>query len=208
MTRLVTRRSLLASVLATTSTVQVCARSMRHPKDCLVRITTAVGVIKVLVNAEQAPVSADNFLEYVDRNLFHGAQFYRAVHPDNDANPVKISVLQGGIVEVAKQLPPISHETTLQTGLRHVDGTVSIARAAPGTGSAAAFFICIGSQPELDFGGRRNPDGQGFAAFGSVVAGMDIVRAIWMRPTTGTDGAIASQMIANPVEIRSVRRAV
>jgi peptidyl-prolyl cis-trans isomerase A (cyclophilin A) len=145
-------------------------------------------------------------LEYVDRRLFNDAQFYRSVHAENDANPVKISVVQGGIIDSAKGLAPIPHESTRQTGLHHVDGTISIARAEPGTGSAGSFFICIGDQPQLEFGGRRNPDGQGFAAFGRVQKGMDVVRAIWLQPTVGMDGTIAAQMIASPIRIETVLR--
>jgi peptidyl-prolyl cis-trans isomerase A (cyclophilin A) len=95
-------------------------------------------------------------------------------------------------------LPPIAHETTQQTGLRHLDGTVSMARAQPGT-ATAEFFVCIGAQPALDFGGGRNPDGQGFAAFGRVVEGMDVVRALHARGE-------ADQYLARPIAIRSVRR--
>ena len=78
-------------------------------------------------------------------------------------------------------LPPIPHETTQQTGLRHADGTLSMARNEPGTASSE-FFICVGDQPELDFGGKRNPDGAGFAAFGKVLAGLDVVRKIHQSP--------------------------
>jgi peptidyl-prolyl cis-trans isomerase A (cyclophilin A) len=169
-------------------------------------ITTSLGEIILILDLNRAPASAGNFLEYMDRHLFDDAQFYRAVHAENDANPVKISVLQGGIVDLAKGLAPIRHESTMQTGLRHLDGTISIARREPGTGSAGAFFICIGNQPQLDFGGGRNPDGQGFAAFGRVDKGMDIVRTIWMQPTVGTDGSIGAQMIASPVRIAAVIR--
>jgi peptidyl-prolyl cis-trans isomerase A (cyclophilin A) len=145
-------------------------------------------------------------LDCIDKGLLVGAQFYRSVHPENDRNPTKISVLQGGFVDRAKRPPPIAHETTRQTGLRHLDGTLSVSRLEPGTGSAGAFFICIGKQPELDFGGHRNSDGQGFAAFGQVTHGMPLVRAIWSQPTEGTDGSMAAQMLAQPVEILSIGR--
>jgi peptidyl-prolyl cis-trans isomerase A (cyclophilin A) len=172
----------------------------------VVAMTTSFGDIFVTVELTRAPVSAGNFLEYMDRHLFDNAQFYRSVHAENDANPVKISALQGGIVDRAKGLEPIPHESTRQTGLRHLDGTISVGRREPGTGSAGAFFICIGDQPELDFGGRRNPDGQGFAAFGRVHKGMDVVRTIWTQPTMGTDGSIGAQTIASPVRIASIIR--
>jgi peptidyl-prolyl cis-trans isomerase A (cyclophilin A) len=107
-------------------------------------------------------------------------------------------------------LPPVAPETTAQTGRRHVDGTVSLARAEPGTGSAQYFFICIGDQPALDFGGTRNPDGQGFAAFGRVVRGMDVVRRIHALPADGEADSeyMRGQMLTEPVRIeRAVRNA-
>lgn len=189
--------------------VASCAKGMRETNDRgteTVLMTTSLGTIVVTVDVRRAPVSAGNFLEYVDRRLFDDGQFYRSVHPENDANPAKISVVQGGIVGSGKQLAPISHESTRQTGLRHLDGAISIARREPGTGTAGAFFICIGDQPQLDFGGKRNPDGQGFAAFGRVIRGMDVIRAIWRQPTAGTDGSVRAQMIVSPVKIQSVIR--
>ena len=111
---------------------------------------------------------------------------------------MKIEVIQGGLYEddeIVKH-PPIRHETTKETGLKHLDGTLSMARMEPGTASTE-FFICIGDQPELDFGGRRNPDGQGFAAFGKVVEGMDVVRKIQQLPDK-------NQYLSKPLKIFSV----
>lgn len=112
----------------------------------------------------------------------------------------RIEVIQGGVIlnPKAKRLPPIEHETTEATGLHHGDGAVSMARSQPGT-AASEFFVCLGDQPELDRGGRRNLDLQGFAVFGRVVQGMDVVRAIHRQPADG-------QMLAKPVAIRSVKR--
>ena len=203
MKQLLSRRSVLLSAIALTS-VSSEATTKSAARREVVAIRTSLGAILVTVDIHRAPVSAGNFLEYVDRHLFDDAQFYRSVHPENDANPVKISVLQGGIVD-RKGLAPIPHESTRQTGLRHRDGTISIARREPGTGSAGAFFICIGDQPALDFGGRRNPDGLGFAAFGRVYDGMHIVRTIWAQQTVGTDGSIGAQMMASPVKISCFR---
>ena len=203
MKQLLSRRSVLLSAIALTS-VSSEATTKSAARREVVAIRTSLGAILVTVDIHRAPVSAGNFLEYVDRHLFDDAQFYRSVHPENDANPVKISVLQGGIVD-RKGLAPIPHESTRQTGLRHRDGTISIARREPGTGSAGAFFICIGDQPALDFGGRRNPDGLGFAAFGRVYDGMPIVRTIWAQQTLGTDGSIGAQMMASPVKISCFR---
>jgi len=163
------------------------------------RITTAEGVIQLRVYPDKAPVSAANFLRYVEAGLYNGSSFFRVVTPDNQPNDkVRIEVIQGGDVAEEKCFPPIAHETTKTTGLRHRDGAVSMARAGPGT-ATSSFFICIGDQPELDFGGRRNPDGQGFAAFGRVVAGMDIVRKIQKMDQE-------KQFLKKPAVIRSIIR--
>ena len=115
-------------------------------------------------------------------------------------NDIKIEVIQGGIgfVESPLRLAPIRHVTTSETGLRHKNGVISMARSEPGTASSE-FFICIGDQPELDFGGKRNPDGQGFAPFGKVIDGMDIVKNIQEEPDDG-------QMLTSPIKIEVIKR--
>jgi peptidyl-prolyl cis-trans isomerase A (cyclophilin A) len=173
---------------------------------CRVLIDTAMGPIEVLLDMGRAPISAGDFLKYVDRGLYAGGAFYRTVRPDDDPAPIKIDVVQGGLTDDSKYLDPIAHESTSHTGLRHRNGTISIARDAVGTGTAGAFFICIGDQPELDFGGRRNPDGQGFAAFGHVTSGMKLVRAMWSMRTQGPMGSPTGQLIASPVAILGARR--
>jgi len=166
-----------------------------------VRIETALGDIEVELYHEKAPKTVSNFLYYVEERLFNDGQFFRAVTPSNQpADDVKIEVLQAeaNLAKETNFLPPILLERTRDTGLKHVDGTLSMARDGPDT-AQASFFICIGDQPELDFGGRRNPDGQGFAAFGRVVEGMDLVRRI-------QGGAVDGQRLATPVAIqRAVR---
>lgn len=154
---------------------------MRNGDLPMVEIRTELGVIVIEADIEHAPLTAGNFLEYVDRNLFADASFYRVVTPFNQPETdVKISVVQGGLKEDASTvLPPISHEPTSVTGLRHLHGTVSAARRA--AGATGAFFICIGDQAQLDFGGERYADGLGFAAFGRVVEGMDVVEQIWSQ---------------------------
>jgi peptidyl-prolyl cis-trans isomerase A (cyclophilin A) len=122
-----------------------------------VRIVTTVGSITVRVFPAKAPATAGAFLERVDGKRYAGAKFYRAVRHDNDSNPRKISVLQGGTMDLDPPDEWLIHESTVVTGLQHVDGAVSAARFEPGSGSAASFFICIGDQPELDFGGCRRP---------------------------------------------------
>lgn len=148
-----------------------------------VRIETELGAFTIAVDTDAAPITANNFLAYVDGGYFEGATAYRIVTMANQpADKVhKIEVVQFGIDETEEKpapFAPIVHETTDITGLRHLDMTVSMARMAPGT-AASECFICIGDQPELDFGGRRNPDGQGFAAFGQVIEGAETVHAIF-----------------------------
>jgi len=145
---------------------------------------TEMGEIIVEVYPDKAPVTANNFLTYVDENRFEGAVFYRIVRSDNQpGDSIRIAVIQGGLYEDnhPAMLPPIDHETTRQTGILHQDGVISMARWHPGT-ATSEFFICVGDQPDLDFQGRRNPDEQGFAAFGKVLDGMDVVRKIHQLP--------------------------
>jgi peptidyl-prolyl cis-trans isomerase A (cyclophilin A) len=152
-----------------------------------VMIKTEFGDITVEIYEHKCPITAANFLRYVEEDRFQGATFYRVVTMDNQPNnDIKIEVIQGGLGEdsLGLGLPPIEHEPTDRTGILHRDGTISMARLEPGTASSE-FFICIGDQPELDYGGKRNPDGQGFAAFGRVISGMDVVRKIQARPADG-----------------------
>ncbi len=149
-----------------------------------IKIQTELGDILIELYPEQAPVTVANFLLYVTEGRFADACFYRVVREENQPhNPVKIAVIQGGlhVNDHPQTLPPIMHEITAVTGLRHTDGAISMARNEPGSASSE-FFICVGDQPELDFGGQRNPDGQGFAAFGKVITGMDVVRRIHQSP--------------------------
>ncbi|MBL7113743.1 MAG: peptidylprolyl isomerase [Bacteroidales bacterium] len=150
-----------------------CSQSPR------VIIKTEMGDIVVELYPEKAPVTVENFLRYVDEERYGGATFYRVVRDDNQLNDsIRIDVIQGGLFDDdAEGLPPIAHETTAQTGILHKDGVISMARWHPGT-ATDDFFICVGDQPGLDFGGERNPDVQGFAAFGKVVEGMETVLKI------------------------------
>ncbi len=147
-----------------------------------VLIQTELGPIEVLLEEARAPRTVANFLRYVDAGIYRDGRFHRTVTPANQPqSPVKIEVIQGGATREDRDFPPIPLERTRDTGLRHVDGAISMARGAPDS-ATSDFFICIGDQPELDFGGRRNPDGQGFAAFGRVVKGQGLVRKIQGRP--------------------------
>jgi peptidyl-prolyl cis-trans isomerase A (cyclophilin A) len=177
--------------------------------DDIVRaqLVTDLGVIEIEVDSRSAPVTAENFLRLVDGGHLDGGSFYRAVSPRTDNGHPVISVIQGGIGRAPKPFQPIAHETTEQTGLLHVDGAISMARGAVGTASTE-FFICIGDQPALDFGAERNADGQGFAVFGRVVTGMDVVRAIHQRPSDAPTEStyVAGQILEQPVIFESVKR--
>jgi len=145
-----------------------------------VKMETSLGNIIVEIDTVKAPITAKNFLHHVQASTFKNAVFYRVVRMDNQPeNAIKIEVIQGGIYTEPRfgDIKPIEHETTDKTGIKHLNGTISMARMEPGTASTE-FFICIGDQPELDYGGKRNPDGQGFAAFGKVAEGMEVVRKI------------------------------
>lgn len=195
-------RSLAAAAAAACALgLAACDPAPQSGEPVAVRIETAAGGFTVALDAGRAPRTTANFLRYVDAGLFDGGRFHRTVTPDNQGvDAVPIAVIQGGIAPArqGEGFAPIALEPTSRTGLRHADGTVSMARADPDT-ATSDFFVCIGDQPELDRGGRRNPDGQGFAAFGRVVEGMDVVRAIHRSPAIG-------QRLAPPVAIRSVRR--
>jgi len=162
-----------------------------------VRMTTDLGVVDIEINVEAAPISANNFLRLVDGG-----------HMDGNGSP-PIAVIQGGNGSGDSPFDPIAHETTEETGLLHLNGAVSMARGGVGTASTE-FFICIGPQPALDFAAQRNPDGQGFAVFGYVVDGMEVVEAIHQQPSDAlTDSAyLKGQMLEKPVTIISIRRAV
>jgi len=158
-----------------------------HSPGTLVRIHTSKGEIVVELYPDLAPVTAQNFLEHVEKGTYTNSLFYRVVRMDNQPNnEVKIEVIQGGLFEddILDTIPPIIHESTDLTRILHTDGVISMARMEPGTASTE-FFICIGDQPSLDFGGKRNPDGQGFAAFGRVITGMEVARAIQAEPDDG-----------------------
>ncbi|MDF1575984.1 MAG: peptidylprolyl isomerase [Bacteroidales bacterium] len=150
-------------------------------------ICTDLGDMTVEIYPEKAPVTAANFLRHVENGDYKNSMFYRVVRMDNQSrNQVKIEVIQGGLFydEVVDSIRPIIHESTRETGILHTDGVISMARNEPGSASTE-FFICIGDQPALDYGGERNPDLQGFAAFGKLVSGMDVARAIQGLPDKG-----------------------
>jgi peptidyl-prolyl cis-trans isomerase A (cyclophilin A) len=177
--------------------------------NVLVRMTTSLGVVDIGVNVQAAPISANNFLRLVDGEHMDGTTFYRSVSPENDNGSPPISVIQGGNGSGDSPFGSIAHETTEDTGLLHLNGAISMARGDVDTASTE-FFICIGDQPALDFGALRNPDAQGFAVFGDVVDGMDVVHAIHQQPSDApVDSAyMAGQILEEPVEVISIRRVV
>jgi peptidyl-prolyl cis-trans isomerase A (cyclophilin A) len=166
----------------------------------VVRIRTGLGDIDVEVDSVRAPATAANFLRLVDDGAYDDGRFYRTVGAENQpSDAVKIAVVQGGARrDPERRVPPIRLEPTIQTGLSHTDGTLSMARNDADT-ATTEFFITIGDQPSLDHGGARHPDGQGFGAFGRVTAGMDIVRLIHAAPADG-------QRLDPVIRILDVRR--
>jgi peptidyl-prolyl cis-trans isomerase A (cyclophilin A) len=164
-----------------------------------VLIATELGEIRIVVSPDHAPRTAANFLRYVRAGHYEGGRFHRTVRLDNQpGKDVLIEVIQAGVAPrfESEAFPPVPLERTSVSGLRHLDGTLSMARDGPDT-ATSDFFICIGDQPSLDFGGKRNADGQGFAAFGRVSGGMDVVRRIQAAPADG-------QSQTPPVGIRSI----
>jgi cyclophilin family peptidyl-prolyl cis-trans isomerase len=157
------------------------------PAKPKVLIQTTEGDIEVELDSQKAPISVENFLHYVHEGFYSNGQFHRTVTGDNQPdNKIKIAGIQASAdPEKREQFPkPIVLERTRDTGLKHLDGTISMARAAPNS-AQDHIFICVGDQPELDFGGKRNPDGQGFAAFGTVTKGMEVVKKIHEAPAQG-----------------------
>ncbi|MGN6417511.1 MAG: peptidylprolyl isomerase [Pseudobacter sp.] len=147
-------------------------------------ISTRQGDIIIELYPDKAPKTVAAFLSYVEKDLYNNASFYRVLNDENQpSNAAKANLIQGGLYRSKKtpDLAGVPHETTKQSGILHKDGVVSLARLEPGT-ATAEFFICVGDQPGFDFGGANNADGQGYAAFGRVIKGLDIVRKIYNLP--------------------------
>jgi peptidyl-prolyl cis-trans isomerase A (cyclophilin A) len=175
---------LIIGVVCATLTVGRAA-AQETPAGVRVAVLTGVGPFEVVIDTVRAPITAANFLRYVDAGGYADGYFHRTVRGDNQPNDsVTIDVIQGSRASGFEGFGRIPIERTSLTGLSHEDGVISMARGGPDT-AVSDFFICVGPQPELDFGGARNPDGQGFAAFGRVVSGMDVVRRIHEAPAEG-----------------------
>jgi len=200
--------TLMRTVAALTLVFGAATHMAALRQNPVVIFDTEKGAIEVEVDTVHAPVTAANFLKYVDGEFYAGGSVNRAVRPDNTTrHDVEIQVIQFQIDAARRpeQFPPIALERTSVTGLRHIDGALSMARTGPDT-ATGSFSIVIGDQPEMNFGGRRNPDGQGFAVFGRVVRGMDVVKAIQASPT-GSTGPYGSESLTPPIRvIRATRR--
>ena len=169
-------------------------------KNPTIIMETFLGTITAELFPRQAPTTVKNFLSYVEQNRYDECHFYRVVHSNNQPeNKILIEVIQGGlgIDKHPLELKAITHENTDQTNILHKNGTISMARLEPGSASSE-IFICINDQPELDHDGNRNPDGKGFAAFGKVISGMEVVRAIHSLPNE-------NQLIKNVVKVNSFK---
>lgn len=188
--------------------VTVPAPTLPPPEPGMVRVNikTGEGLIVLDLHAEKAPLTSANFLRYVDQKRYDGANFYRATRPPEVTD---YGVIQGGLQNnPAKILKPVAHEPTSQTGVKHTDMAISMARNKPGT-ATSDFFICVGDQPYLDADPTQPGDNLGFAAFGKVVGGRDVVLKILNLPTGGKarNPVMQGQILTTPVPIVSMRRA-
>lgn len=187
-----------AAALLFTSAIVAAGQSPAPGPAVPVTFETSLGRFTIAVDVAHAPATSANFLKYVDGGFYNGGEFHRTVRPSTESRTdFPIQVIQARIDQVRRRdgFPAIALERTSVTGLKHLDGTVSMARS--GVDSATSdFFVCIGPQPELDYGGRRNADGQGFAAFGQVTSGMDVIRKI-----QAADVAAGTQTLTPTIKI-------
>jgi peptidyl-prolyl cis-trans isomerase A (cyclophilin A) len=162
--------------------ITACSPEYKNPH---IEIQTSKGDIELELFPDQAPRTVQAFLSYIKRGYYKNSSFYRVLNDDNQpSNAPKAELIQGGLYKsnpkVHDTLAGIPHETTQQTHLQHTRGVISLARLAPGT-ATSEFFICLADQPGFDYGGENNPDKQGYAAFGKVVKGMDVVQKIYTQ---------------------------
>ncbi len=205
--------SVLLAAVMLMSQHAVPAPNAAPPASPVVVLETELGDITIELDSVHAPITVANFLKYVDGGFYDGGEFCRAVRPDNEVRkdaPIEVIQFRINQARRGEQFPPIPVERTSTTGLRHRDGTVSMARdvtpTRPGPVTATSdVFITIGDQPSLDDTGNRSPDGEGFAAFGKVVAGADVVKRIQASPTPkdtpATPRAGAGQTLVPPIKI-------
>ncbi len=196
------RRTFLA-----TGAALVASPALAAPGVVYVKLTTPVGAIVLALEQAKAPITVANFLRYTDTKRYDGATFYRASRPKGYTGDDYGSI-QGGLQnDPAKVMKPIGHEPTTKTGLSHTDGAISMGRFAPGS-ATSDFFICVGDNTYLDANPRAKGDNLGFAAFGYVVEGMDVVRKILVKPRDPNAGVgvMKGEMLKPPVKILSARR--
>lgn len=180
----------------------VAAQLANRPMPGYVRVelVTSMGSITIALDLKRAPVTSANFLTYVDDGRLDGTSFYRAAR--RKANP-RSGYVQGGIrTNLRRALPPIPIEPTSGTGLRHLDATISMARQDRPNSATGNFFLTVGATPYMDASGSY----QGYAAFGRVVAGMEVVKRILALPSGGGEGPMKGQMILKPVELIRAKR--
>ncbi|MBM7406869.1 MULTISPECIES: peptidylprolyl isomerase [Sphingomonas] len=191
---------LVAALCAAPALAQTPAAAPPAAETARVKVETSEGSIVLELEKSRAPITTANFLRYVDEKRLDGTVFYRTVR----VTPT-FGFVQFGVQNAPKRvLPPIKHEPTTQTGVHHVDGAISIARLAPGT-AQGDFTISVGAQPSLDADPSREGDNLGYAAFGRVVEGMDVIHRILNAPVS-EGGHFKGEMIADPVRILSARR--
>jgi peptidyl-prolyl cis-trans isomerase A (cyclophilin A) len=198
---MLTKRTLIALVF---SLIAAPALAAENP---FVKLHTPDGDIVVELYADKAPITVKNFLHYVDTKKLDGATFYRSSTPQGQTT-FDYGILQGGLGTDPKKLyPPIAHESTIKTGLSHTDGTISMTRWAPGT-ATANFSICVGDQTYLDADPKDPKANPGYAAFGKVVEGMDVVKKILAEPRDPNkgEGVMKGEMLKKPVPILTARR--
>jgi peptidyl-prolyl cis-trans isomerase A (cyclophilin A) len=196
------RAGLTRAIVTTMAAAAVASVVLIAQHSVRVLVRTELGDILLEIDTGRAPATSANFLRYVDAGHYDGGTFHRTVKMDNQPDsPVKIEVIQAGVnADRARDgFPPIPIERTSVTGLRHTNGAISMARGQPDS-ATSGWFICIDDKASLDFGGARNPDGQGFAAFGRVVQGMDVVRKIQQAPNTD------AQRLTPPIKILKAAR--
>jgi peptidyl-prolyl cis-trans isomerase A (cyclophilin A) len=195
-----TRRQLLAAAAALAA-----GPALAQPARTRVRLETEKGVMVLELADDRAPITVANFLRYVDTGRMASAVFFRASRAPGAPT---VGLVQAGVKDPTKLFPPIAHESTLDTGLKHLDGTLSMARFAPGT-ATSDFSILCGDAPHMDAHPELPGDNAGYAAFGQVVEGMDVVRAILASPTGGAaqNPEMAGEILNPPVAILSARRA-
>jgi len=191
-------RLILALVALLTATAAAAAPA--NPAIIHVKLVTSAGPIVLALDARRAPRTVANFMKYVDDGRFDGTQFYRASR--NKGNP-KLGFIQGGIGQDARRiLDPVPLEPTSKTGIHHTDGVISMAHGANPNSAAGNFSIMVGPNPSLDARGSS----AGYAAFGHVVSGMDIVRRILSLPSGGGEGPMKGQMLVHPITIEKAIR--